>query len=132
VVLRVGGEDEAVHVEVCGHDVVLLFESHQFVLVAGPTATLAPRRTLRRKKNSLRSKIQDLCPCQGCNIFLDTIYQHWENIPNYNKIYQMAIKYNNCPKNLSNGLKIDQMSVARPSKIYPNWFQNIPSGNPGP
>jgi hypothetical protein len=22
-------------------------------------------------------------------------------------------------------------SIARPSKIYPNWFEDIPSGNPG-
>jgi hypothetical protein len=30
---------------------------------------------------------------QGCQIFLGTIYQHGENVPNYHKIYLMAIKY---------------------------------------
>jgi hypothetical protein len=29
---------------------------------------------------------------QGCQIFLGTIYQQGENIPNYHKIYLMAVK----------------------------------------
>jgi hypothetical protein len=36
----------------------------------------------------------------------------------------MAIKYTNMATS----------SIARPSKIYPNWdfwFENVPSGNPG-
>jgi hypothetical protein len=60
---------------------------------------------------------------QGCHIFLGTIY------PN-------GGKYTKWTWNISNGRKIDQMvfSIARPSKIDPNWdfwFENKPSGNPG-
>jgi hypothetical protein len=58
------------------------------------------------------------------------------NIPNGNKIYQMAIKYTKWPQNIPNGNKIDEMSInftksftARHFKVYPNrdfWFENIP------
>jgi hypothetical protein len=54
-------------------------------------------------------------------------YQHLQrtkNVPNDNKICEMVTKYTNQ----------HMYSMARPSKIYPNydfWFQNIPSGNPG-
>jgi hypothetical protein len=47
-----------------------------------------------------------------------------KNIPNDQQIYQMAIKHPKRPTS----------SIARPSKIYPNWnfwFENAPSGNPG-
>jgi hypothetical protein len=43
------------------------------------------------------------------------------------KTYQMAIKYTKWLENLPTS------SIARPSKIYPNWnfwFENMPSGNP--
>jgi hypothetical protein len=30
---------------------------------------------------------------KGCQVFLDTIYQKVKNIPNYNKMYQIALKY---------------------------------------
>jgi hypothetical protein len=30
--------------------------------------------------------------CHGCQIFLGTKYQTGKNIPNYHKMYQMAIK----------------------------------------
>jgi hypothetical protein len=62
---------------------------------------------------------------QGCQIFLGSTNQNWENIPNDLKMDQMAVKY---------GGKIDRMatnttsSIARPSKMYPNWdfwFENI-------
>jgi hypothetical protein len=33
---------------------------------------------------------------QGCQIFLGTIYQHGENIPNCHKIYQIATEYTRC------------------------------------
>jgi hypothetical protein len=57
---------------------------------------------------------------QGCQIFLGTTYQDGKNIPNNHKIYKMAIN-------------IPTSSIARPSKMYPNWyfwFGNMPSGNP--
>jgi hypothetical protein len=30
---------------------------------------------------------------QGCQIFLDAIYQNGKNIPDDHKLYQMAVKY---------------------------------------
>jgi hypothetical protein len=73
---------------------------------------------------------------QGCQILLGTTCQ------NGGKIYQMTTKCTTkCtkwPYNVPFGRKIDNMvikipsSIARPSKIYPNWdfwFENIPSGN---
>jgi hypothetical protein len=50
--------------------------------------------------------------------------------------YRMAVKYTNCQYLIPNGHKIFQpFSNSRLSQIYPNWdfwFENIPSGNPGP
>jgi hypothetical protein len=49
------------------------------------------------------------------------------SIPKVVKKYQMAVKYTKRPQN------IPTSSIARPSKIYPDWdfwFENIPSGNP--
>jgi hypothetical protein len=53
----------------------------------------------------------------------------------------MSTKYTKWPQNISNCFKIDQtvknmptFSIARPSKIYPNWdfwFESKPPGNPG-
>jgi hypothetical protein len=65
----------------------------------------------------------------------------WYVIPKWGNIYQITRKYTKRPYlNIPNGRKIDQMSrkytnisIARPSKIYPNWdfwLENIPSGNP--
>jgi hypothetical protein len=48
-------------------------------------------------------------------------------IPNCHKIYLMDGKFTQWPQNMPTS------SVARPSKIFPNWdfrFENIPSGNP--
>jgi hypothetical protein len=55
---------------------------------------------------------------QGCQIFRCTIYQNGENVPNEHEIYQSAIKYTRWPENIPN---IPAFSIARPSKIYPNW-----------
>jgi hypothetical protein len=45
-------------------------------------------------------------------------YTKWlQNIPNGRKMYQKAIKYTN-------------NFHSKPSKIYPNWYENIASGNP--
>jgi hypothetical protein len=55
------------------------------------------------------------------------IYRIITTLPNDLKIYQMTVKYSKRPKLLT-------FSIARPSKIYPNWdfwVENIPSGNPG-
>jgi hypothetical protein len=73
---------------------------------------------------------------QGCQIFLDTMYQ---NEGNYIKLPQ---HYQNDRKICPMTRKIFQMSIEytsishsnAPSKIYPNWdfwFENKPSGNPG-
>jgi hypothetical protein len=73
-------------------------------------------------------------PEQGCQIFIGLKYQNGEkytrlpqNIPNGHKIFPIAVKY------------VDQMVIKYTkifhSKIYPNWdfwFENLPSGNPGP
>jgi hypothetical protein len=58
----------------------------------------------------------------------------------WGKIYRKTIKYTKWTQNIPNDHKIDHMatniptfSIARPSKIYPNWtfgFENMPSGNP--
>jgi hypothetical protein len=51
----------------------------------------------------------------------------WYSKPKWQKISKLAGKYTEWP------LNIPTSSVARPSKIYPNWhfwFENIPSGNP--
>jgi hypothetical protein len=70
---------------------------------------------------------------QGCQIFLDTIYQNGENnqlatkLPNGHTLYLMAIIHSIRPKN------IPIYYIQRLSKIYPDWdfwFKNIPSGNP--
>jgi hypothetical protein len=69
---------------------------------------------------------------QGCQIF------SWCKIPNCQKIYQMAEELTKWPENWPNGyiICIPVSSIARPSKIYPNWdfwFENNfwQSGNPG-
>jgi hypothetical protein len=51
----------------------------------------------------------------------------WYNVPNGNKIYQMAGKLTKWPQNTPTS------SIARPSQIYPTWdlwFENTPFGNP--
>jgi hypothetical protein len=45
------------------------------------------------------------------------------------QIYHLAAKLDKV------AIKIPTSAVERPSKIYPNydfWFENMPSGNPGP
>jgi hypothetical protein len=67
---------------------------------------------------------------QGCQIFLETIYQNggkYTKLPNDHKVYPKAVIYSKWTKN------IQSFSNLRPSKIYPNWdfwFENKPSGNP--
>jgi hypothetical protein len=72
---------------------------------------------------------------QGCQIFLDTIYQNEGKYTKLPQHYQMAIKYTKWPYNFPNDNKIHlHFSIPRPAKIYPNWdfwFENKPSGNPG-
>jgi hypothetical protein len=56
------------------------------------------------------------------------MYRWPQNLPNGHKIYQMAGKLIKWPQNRLT------FSIARPSKICPNWdfwFENMPSGNPG-
>jgi hypothetical protein len=72
---------------------------------------------------------------QGCQIFLDTIYQKprkmyqiTTTLPNGHKIYHMAVNYSN------HQIYRHYPFYVRPSNIYPNWdfwFENKPSGNPG-
>jgi hypothetical protein len=68
---------------------------------------------------------------QGCQIFLDKIYQSGEKYTELSQCYQITIKLPNIP----NDHKIYQhFSFLRMCKIYPNLdflFENIPSGNPG-
>jgi hypothetical protein len=55
------------------------------------------------------------------------IYQITTNIPNSNKMYQMAVKQDITYEHITIS------SIARPFNIYPNLdflFENIPSGNP--
>jgi hypothetical protein len=72
---------------------------------------------------------------QGCQIFLDTIYQKGRKYTKLPLNYQTAIKYTKCPEYIPNvhRIGIPNFSIPRPSNIYPNWyfwFENIPSGNP--
>jgi hypothetical protein len=71
---------------------------------------------------------------QGCQIFLDTIYQTegkmyqiTTTLPNGHKIYQMTVKYYKWR------YLILAFFILRSYEIYPNWdfgFENKPSGNP--
>jgi hypothetical protein len=55
---------------------------------------------------------------QGCQMFLATTYQNGKNIPNDQKMNQMAIKYTKWPKNIPNGHKIYQrLPLQRPRKF---------------
>jgi hypothetical protein len=87
---------------------------------------------------------------QCCQIFLDTIYQNGGKytklslnyVPNGCNIFQIATEYHqplpfqSPPKSTLIGIFITKIynlvtfSIPRPSKIYPNRFENIPSGNP--
>jgi hypothetical protein len=76
---------------------------------------------------------------QGCQIFLCTKHQNGGNMPNYNKINQMAFNYvHMCTKrasNIPNGHKIKYKSFfySKALQNIPNlgfWYKNIPSGNP--
>jgi hypothetical protein len=58
-----------------------------------------------------------------------------ENIPNDHTLYQIPIKYKYqmAGKFDQMAIKYTKYTIARPSKIYPNWdfwFETIPSGNP--
>jgi hypothetical protein len=72
-----------------------------------------------------RGRCCQLTPKQGCQIFLGTLYQNQENIPNYHEIYQMATK-------IPNGRKIEQSAIkyTRPYKSWDFGFENILPGNP--
>jgi hypothetical protein len=81
-----------------------------------------------------QSELPTQCSIQGCQIFLDTIYQNGgkyhfaTKLLNGYNMYQMAVIYSKCPKNIT------AFSITRPSNSYPNcnfWFENMPSGNPG-
>jgi hypothetical protein len=84
---------------------------------------------------------------RGCQIFLGATHQIGKNIPYDQHIYHMTNIFTIWPTYLPYDQHIYQMaekctkwrkntpifSIARPSKIYPNWyfcFENIPSGNP--
>jgi hypothetical protein len=56
---------------------------------------------------------------QGCQIFLGSKYQNGENIPNDNKIYQMAINY-------FNGRKINQMVIKYTNIFHCKTLQTLP------
>jgi hypothetical protein len=91
---------------------------------------------LRATKNRFRSNFLGLIPDppwhQGCQIFLDLLYQNRENIPKYLLITKG-------PRNKTNGLKTFQMIIKYTKffhyKALKNlpilWFlvRNIPSGN---
>jgi hypothetical protein len=72
----------------------------------------------------------------GLPDFIGKPYQNWkngkntkwpQNVPNSQKIYQLAVKYYKCTYNIAT------FSIPKPSKIYTDWdfwFENIPSSNP--
>jgi pyocin large subunit-like protein len=67
---------------------------------------------------------------QGCQIFLDKIYQNGENIKNMPLNYQVA--KNVCAR-FQMAIEYTNLSKSKVLKKYPNWefwFKNIPSGNP--
>jgi hypothetical protein len=55
---------------------------------------------------------------QGCQIFLTTIYQNGEKLPNNQKIYQMAKKY-------TNGCKTYQIDICKQYKHLPLQYPPI-------
>jgi hypothetical protein len=54
--------------------------------------------------------------------FLVQTYQNGKNIPNDYKLYQTALHYAKWPKLFQMIVNIPAFSIARPSKIYPNFF----------
>jgi hypothetical protein len=64
---------------------------------------------------------------QGCQIFRGATYQNGEKYTKKHEIYQISTKYTKWLQCVPNGHKIDlraikyASSIARPSKIYPNW-----------
>jgi hypothetical protein len=60
---------------------------------------------------------------QGCQIFLDTIYQNGDNITNVHNIYTKW------PKIKANGHKIYQMVMKDTKIIHSKAFQNIQNGH---
>jgi hypothetical protein len=53
-----------------------------------------------------------------------------QKLPNDHNIYEIAIKYS-----MESDANLQRFSILSPSKIFPKsdfWFENIPSGNPGP
>jgi hypothetical protein len=103
-------------------------------------ATIQPVSAFKKmvtSKNGLRARLH----AQGCQIFLGTIYQNGENIPNVHIIYQVSTIYTKCPQYIPNvlnicipnGTKLCQMGIKRSKltikmptlsilrpKIYPN------------
>jgi hypothetical protein len=79
---------------------------------------------------------QEKGPKQGCQIFLDTINQNGEKYTKLPQHYLMVIKY------ILDGCKIFQMTVKCTNSLYSKalqnlpkfgfWFENVPSGIPGP
>jgi hypothetical protein len=73
------------------------------------------RRRRKTMNPNLFSKLS-ACEKEGCQIYLGTIYQNGENIPNGHKIYQSAIR----PENGPNGHKIYQYLPSQKT------LQNLP------
>jgi hypothetical protein len=51
---------------------------------------------IRAQEKETKKRVGTRSP-QGCQIFLGTKYQNAKNIPNYQELYQMPIKYNKRP-----------------------------------
>jgi predicted DNA-binding protein YlxM (UPF0122 family) len=60
---------------------------------------------------------------QGCQIFLDAIYQNGEKCIKLLLNYKMAIKYVSQKSEIYSKWisTIPKFSISRPSKIYPDW-----------
>jgi hypothetical protein len=49
----------------------------------------------------------------------------WCNIPNWGKIYQISIKYNKWPQNITHGRKIDQMAIKYTNIFHYKALENL-------
>jgi hypothetical protein len=76
-------------------------------------------QTIAEKRPNLANQRSSIFnPQQGCQIFLDTIHQNGENVPNYHYVdYQMAIIYTKFTlRRLPNGNKMYQIITTEITK----------------
>jgi hypothetical protein len=75
------------------------------------------------------------CTRQGCQIFLDTIYQNMGKYTKLPQLYQIALEFTKWPQTFQIFIKYTNIfhskALQNLSKSGFFWSENIPSGNPG-